>query len=219
LHHDVVINHIANNGGDHRVYYDTNDSSYHTLSNGEENFKVENRPVVASLTTSVNVLMSQPKPYNDIFTDDTSKVLVYPLHGENNTNRKSIMIKPIGMDSFVIEYPDFNKYVLELVAYNDIIQNGVKIREIKSYSDFYSADSDIDSGKIRIDKTNFLSIMASVTQAHDTNHYHNTVTFNTVRFRLRDKNTGAIGKLSRFGIVYENLHQYNTFRFMIKNFD
>ena len=221
LHANVTINMAYTNGGGDRAYYDTTSSSYGVLSNGEEDFKRSaGAPFVASMgQNSGSVAFYSLTDNNQILNDYTSDVLVYPVQGVVNSNRKAIVVKPIGMDTFVMETPNWSLYTLEAVAYNDVTQSAVNIKSFSSMSDFVYSSDDPATGKMRIDKVNFLGLMASVTQSHDNANYSDYVSFNTIRFRLRDKATGKVGKLSRFGIVYDNAHRINTFRFMVKNFD
>jgi len=146
--------------------------------------------------------------------DGGSVMLIIALTSISDSTRRAIMMKPVGIDQFVMEYPDFDKYNLEMVFLNDKHQSGVDIRVITQLSDFpgQTVIYDENGRKMRLNACNW-SLPQYDPEARSYNDYH----YPRVRFRLRDKSTGKVSKLSKFEIYEDNAHKLNAGKFMLRN--
>jgi len=142
----------------------------------------------------------------DIHIDSRRYITAYLLQSTSNSKRYSIMFKPNGIDTLSIEYVDYNIYDLEVISMNRTnafaIQNTIT-------SNSYQDD---DSGRqqLHIDKWNITKSVTKYNPLHmSSQRYY---------FRLRNKATNKVGKLSNFYIYNFGLKKYNsrnTFGYLI----
>jgi len=217
LHKNAAIKHSINNSGTERSEYDIAGSNWQSITQGSDFVRRDRPPVEAWMYNNMSVSVKDPDFYFEI-TEGVSKILVYALE-RDDTKTLSVMIKPIGMDVFVMDLPDFTKYTLEAVAYNNDMQGSVNIKSFNNVGDFTNSGFDYNNGKMRINVDNFVSIISNVTRNANNDAYSDWTTLNTIRFRLRDKSTNEISEISKYGIVYDARHKFGTFRFMVKHFE
>ena len=221
LHKSGKVMHSTTGGGQNRWYWDSSDDSFHDMADHSDFMRANVKPKIAAISTGGTNIQVQDQSHIDPYYNNgpQSRVLVYQLQKTTNAQHQAIFVKPIGMDTFVLEMPDFSNYSLDLVAYNDNIQGGVITKTINSFADFWTSDQDAQASKMRIDLSNFMQVMMNKATQSSLSTYSEKVAFNTVRLRLRNKTTNEVGKLSPFGIVYEMNHTFNTFRLIVKNFN
>jgi len=151
-------------------------------------------------------------------SEGDSVVMCVGIYQASDGHKYAVTIKPMGIDNILIDYPDFSKYDLEFLYFNMNKQNLVDVKVFSSISDFSSlTDYDINKTKIRINCADWLDL--SIDESAYTSNF-NSRTWDTVRFRLRDKNTRKVGELSYSGIVTQNSTIGPAFRRMyVKSFD
>lgn len=135
--------------------------------------------------------------------------IVYGLQSKTNTNKKSIFVKPVGINSIIIDYIDFSKYELEVMA-----NNGHGLGKYNIIKLITSAPYSQDLGGWRT-KLLFNDLLPVMKKSYTT--FNDSI---EIFLRLRDKTTKKVGKLSSFKIILkENRKTESTFYvgFDIKN--
>ena len=221
LHKLAEIRMVNTGGGSNRSYYDNKASDYGDLTAGEENFIIDTSGVtfIAKLDSGVNLEMNNLSNVAPNVGEEGSRVIVYPLKGITNEHRKAIMIKPIGVDSIVMDYPPFSDYELEIIAQNNTMQSNILSKIVTQESDLSHSMFDKVGSKMRLELSDISDIYGGRVSTREGSTYSTNNKYNVIRFRYRRKSDGVVGQLSNFGIVYENYHKIGTFRFMIKRFD
>ena len=218
------VQHTNTNGGGRRWYYDTNTSSFAQLSPGEEDFEID--PLVMS---RIYVLGNNPSTLYSFFTsgseqksireqilNGSSAVIAYPLRGVTNGNRKSIIVKPLGIDMLLFQRPDFNKYDLEIVSFHERLQSEVKMKVISSVSDLSQYMDDPDGGKILIRISEFSSVLRDTYITSENDNFKKDFGYYSIRFRLRDKVTKKVSDYGKFELYLDNKPGYITSKFMLR---
>lgn len=148
-----------------------------------------------------------------------SVVIVAELRGQTSSNQRVVVMKPVGIDQIIVDYVDFNTYELEFLYFNNDKQSFVDIKTFTSQADFSSTDFDPDGGKMRINSLEWIN-GSSFSQNMMTRSANgrNSLGFDTVYLRLRNKATGAVGNLSYAYIEFEKIgNKMAGNRFMVKN--
>jgi hypothetical protein len=148
----------------------------------------------------------------DDIMQGNSFVMCVAMQSYASHEYKAVAIKPLGIDNVLIDYPDFTKYDLEAVYFNKNKQNYTYIKTFSSTADF-SADTSFDynKSKIRLSMSDCFN-MGTLEKYSKSNF--NFTTWDVIRFRLRDKNTGKVGELSASGIATKTSVKGPAFRRM-----
>ncbi len=135
----------------------------------------------------------------------------YGLYSRNNSARKSVIIKPVGIDQITMMMFDKNKYDLQVVSRgntdNAIYEHNLSIG---------GSHEDAGSNRIRVNIQDWMIRYTNMSKRGLT-----TRGLPDLYFRLKDKTTGEVGKLSDFYIHTINKgncgNGQTTFGFVIKN--
>lgn len=156
--------------------------------------------------------------YDDIITDGNRLIVAYGVQQVDNINNKAILLKPFTEDSFIINYPDFDTYSLEMV-YKSVgrAERIISIKKFDDYSDIPTRQSDISTGRLKIRKADIYPY--SFMQA---GKYKKSVTSGYVKapkvyFRYRRKSDGQVGSLSPSYINHSS-HGMNIWDLEVRSF-
>jgi len=145
-----------------------------------------------------------------IMQSNDSVIRGYQVQYSANTDYMIMAVKPVGIDTVVIDYVDFIKYDLLVCGFNQELQQ-INEKVISTPP----PRSDARGGKMMLRKTDWILRQEITSQFSATS---NRIVPSVVRFRLRDKKTGAVGEYSPSELVYENNVNYrnSTPRWMVK---
>ena len=117
----------------------------------------------------------------------------------SNGQHRAVSVRPLCIDNILLDYPDFNKYDFEILYFNKHKQTLVDIKTFADTSDFEHTFFDVSKTKMRMNSSEWLKSLGNTSGALN----FNATSWDTIRFRLRDKNTHKVGELSYSGIVTE----------------
>jgi len=151
--------------------------------------------------------------------DGKSVMVAWKMTSNDDPNHVAMQMKPIGIDCIVIDQPDWTKYDLEFVYFNNDKQNYVDTKSFSNSSDFNHSFFDENGGQIRISSMEWISGGTYNSNMMRTGAGNkNNLGFDTVYLRLRNKTTGAVGRLSPGYIKFEKSNDKMCgYRFMIKS--
>jgi len=222
---DYTINFTQGGGGAGRTCYDIGDASFKNVGAGIEDYKShKDNDVIFCLSNNNNniSIIGAFKWYNMIneMRKGTSTVMASIVTGDINNTRKAIVVKPVGIDQVLVQMPDFSIYNFEMVFFNDHTQNHIYLSSFTGKGDFTYTDFDDNGSKMRIDSAEWLNTSVNNKATHLAEQQRvNGMVWNTVRFRLRNKATGKISKLSYSGIETVNTKAINAKIMRIKSYE
>lgn len=199
---------LKGNGGDRRIACN-NFESFQPVTSSDE-YTLSN-PKVLTCTNFTNGTYSIYNPFGSgsrsslnfvtFGSNLTSSVVFFGLscvlnESENNC---AIFIKPLGIDSVVIDYIDFSKYTLEAILVNRLRQKYT----IKKIDQSSITRSDYSSNNMTISKESWVFSPFIGNTVSSDSFKRNGVTSWEVYFRLRDSQ-GDVGSLSSSRILAED---------------
>jgi len=136
-------------------------------------------------------------------------IAFYSLYGKNDSSNKAILVKPVGIDIVWLNYFDSNKYDLEVVYFDTDTQQ-IDFDVIDS-SEFWRSNP---TNGIGIFKSTFLKGIASPGLRYRSANFDKMP---DIYFRLRDKTTHNVGRLSRAKINIQFGKDIYPCNFMVRN--
>ena len=199
---------ISYNNSTVRYFYDTNNESWGMVNDNESSQNVWEIEDVYYLVADTganpyfeiyNILNSRIPVSHYMLGGQGRGVIVYAYQNTSNNEQKALQIKPIGIDSIVINYIDFSKFSLEILQKSEgEMQNFSYVKAINNVSELVSGErlSDIYTGRIVLTKEDWMIGYRGYANSVS----HGKTKYPNIYFRLRDKQTKKTSVLSRFFI-------------------
>jgi len=168
-----------------------------------------------NLSNSEDIFFTWMDAY-DAIKKGSSVCICAKINGDG-TGNSAIALKPVGIDMIVMDLPDDTLYDLEVVYFNGQRQHFVKTQTINIPA-LGSEEKDVDGSKLRLTSDKWMSLKLNSSEEREMMNV-NTLGWDKVFFRLRDKATKKVGKLSYVYVEMEKLGSHKSYahRMMLKS--